>query len=77
MNVAMASWMIFAVWASTLLVALSRIMISRLAMMVRVMVSSLGDGLRQADLMISSGVKVWAKVTSVTSGMSFVRSMVA
>ena len=37
----------------------------------------LGDGLHQADLMISSGVKVWAKVTSVTSGMSFVRSMVA
>ena len=37
----------------------------------------LGDGLRQADLMISSGVKVWAKVTSVTSGMSFARSMVA
>ena len=37
----------------------------------------LGDGLRQADLMISSGVKVWAKVTSVTSGMSFLRSMVA
>ena len=39
-NIAMTSWMTFSVWASTLLVASSRIMISRFAMMARAMVSS-------------------------------------